>query len=302
QRRRQVCYRSDTLLGDYERKIIFDDDFGYHNKGIAQGALFDTPNHKWYAMLFQDHDAVGRIPYILPVEWKDGWPMIGDKNGKVPEKLEIGHEEAESTPLVISDDFEYEENKLALNWQWNHNPHHELWSLTERPGYLRLTTGYIVNSILAAQNTLTQCIEGHECSADILLDLTGMKDGDRAGIVALQSNFGTVGIKQQSGGKRFLIVTNNDGNGNEKIVEEIPFSQNQIHLKIRFNFENSTDLATFYYADKHSEWTNIGPPLQMKYTLDHFMGYRIGLYNYATKETGGHVDFHHFHYNKEAIK
>ncbi|GAE94456.1 beta-xylosidase [Gracilibacillus boraciitolerans JCM 21714] len=83
-RRRQVCYRSTELLGDYERKVVLDDDMGYHNKGIAQGgAIFDTPDHKWYAMLFQDHDAVGRIPYVLPVEWKDGWPMIGIA-GKAP--------------------------------------------------------------------------------------------------------------------------------------------------------------------------------------------------------------------------
>jgi hypothetical protein len=36
----------------------------------------------------------------------------------------------------------------------------------------------------------------------------------------------------------------------------------------------------------------------MKYSLDHFMGYRIGLFNYATKETGGYVDFDYFHYSR----
>jgi hypothetical protein len=33
----------------------------------------------------------------------------------------------------------------------------------------------------------------------------------------------------------------------------------------------------------------------MVYTLDHFMGYRFGLFNYATKEAGGFVDFDYFH-------
>jgi hypothetical protein len=36
----------------------------------------------------------------------------------------------------------------------------------------------------------------------------------------------------------------------------------------------------------------------MRYTLDHFMGYRIGLYNYATKQPGGYVDFDYFRYSK----
>lgn len=35
----------------------------------------------------------------------------------------------------------------------------------------------------------------------------------------------------------------------------------------------------------------IGRPLEMKYTLDHFMGYRIGLYHYATRKAGGIADF-----------
>jgi hypothetical protein len=33
----------------------------------------------------------------------------------------------------------------------------------------------------------------------------------------------------------------------------------------------------------------------MEYTLPHFMGYRFGLFNYATKNVGGVVDFDFFH-------
>ncbi|MHB1310216.1 MAG: beta-xylosidase family glycoside hydrolase, partial [Limisphaerales bacterium] len=31
--------------------------------------------------------------------------------------------------------------------------------------------------------------------------------------------------------------------------------------------------------------------LKMSYTIPHFMGYRFGLFNYATAESGGHADF-----------
>jgi hypothetical protein len=34
--------------------------------------------------------------------------------------------------------------------------------------------------------------------------------------------------------------------------------------------------------------------LKMKYTLPHFMGYRFGLFHYATATPGGFVDFDHF--------
>ncbi|MDQ0060763.1 beta-xylosidase [Paenibacillus harenae] len=69
-------------------------------------------------------------------------------------------------------------------------------------------------------------------------------------------------------------------------------------MKIDFDFRNSIDLAYFYYSTDGVEWTPIGRPLQMRYTLDHLIGYRIGLFNYATKQSGGYVDFDYFRYSK----
>ncbi|MBT2657165.1 glycoside hydrolase 43 family protein [Bacillus sp. ISL-18] len=299
-RRRQICYRASQLLGRYERKVIFDDDMEYHNHGIAQGAIFDTPEHEWYAMLFQDHDAVGRIPYILPVTWKDGWPMVGI-DGKAPKELEINVPASSKKPLVISDEFDYTENNLPLNWQWNHNPDNELWSFTKRPGYLRLENGHLTNSILYARNTLTQRTEGPDCTGITKMDISNMKPGDYAGLVALQNSFGTVGIKAEVDGNKYVSMCVNRGDGNEKMVERISFSSNQIYLKIEFNFDDSVDLAEFFYSEDGENWGKIGCPLNMKYTLDHFMGYRIGLFNYATAQIGGYVDIAYFHYQRGSL-
>ena len=77
-----IVHRADTLTGPYEGRIVLDD------RGIAQGGLIDTPEGKWYAYLFKDNGAVGRIPYLVPVTWKDGWPVLGE-NGKAPMTLDI---------------------------------------------------------------------------------------------------------------------------------------------------------------------------------------------------------------------
>ena len=297
QRRRQVCYRSKELLGEYERKVIFDDDMGYHNKGIAQGAIFDTPEQEWYAMLFQDHDAVGRIPYVLPVNWEKDWPIIGT-GGKAPDKFEVSLPSSTPEPLVISDEFDYKEDNLALNWQWNHNPDNKLWSLVDRPGYLRLQTGYLTDTVLQARNTLTQRTEGPSCTGITLLDVTNMQPGDHAGLVALQNAFGTVGIQVSENGKRYVAMSVNDGAGGEETVEQKAFQGNLIYLKIHFNFEDSADEAEFYYSMNGEDWIQIGKTSKMKYTLDHFMGYRIGLFNYASRKTGGYVDYAYFRYLK----
>ncbi len=297
QRRRQICYRSQELLGTYERKIIFDDDMGYHNKGIAQGEIFDTPDGDWFAMLFQDHDAVGRIPYVLPVEWKDGWPMIGI-DGKAPEQMDLDMPASRSKALVIPDNFDYQKNELTLNWQWNHYPDQTKWSLTKRPGFLRLETVNITDSILTARNTLTQRTEGPRCIASIKMDVSHMKPHDYAGLVALQNSFGTVGITFSEDSEQYITATVNNGDGKEEIVEQVTFKGDTVYFKIDFNFDDSIDLAQFYYSEDGKSWNKIGNDLKMKYTLDHFMGYRIGIFNYAKKQLGGYVDVEYFHYEK----
>ena len=296
-RRRQVCYRSRELLGSYERKIILDDDLGYHNNGVAQGGIVDTPDHDWYAVLFQDHGAVGRIPCVLPVSWENDWPVIGD-NGLAPQAFETNLPVAEPKPLVISDEFDYETNRLALNWQWNHNPDNGLWSVTERPGYLRLRTGALADSILWARNTLTQRTEGPACSAETVLEISGMKPGDRAGMAALQNGFGTVTLAAGEQGQYSIEMCVNDGYGSEETVESTVFTGDRVYLRMDFNFKDSQDQAKFFYSQDGTAWNPIGRTLNMKYTLDHFMGYRMGLFNYATLQSGGYADFDYFHYNR----
>lgn len=295
-RRREICYRSESLLGPYESKIIFDDDMGYHNCGIAQGAIFNTAAGSWYSILFQDHGAIGRIPFILPVYWEEGWPMVG-MNGKASENFEVPFEEAPVRPLVISDEFCSTQNKLDLNWQWNHNPDHSLWSLTERPGYLRLTTGYITKKgVLYARNTLTQRTQGPACTGVTHIELANMKAGDCAGLLALQSTFGMVGVRKDADGTKRVVMCTNGGDYLEKEEESVVYDKDDIYFKIFFDFRDGIDIASCYYSEDGNTWKKIGCEVSMKYLLDHFMGYRIGLFHYAEKETGGYADFEYFHF------
>ncbi len=296
-RRRQICYRSRNLLGPYERRVVLDDNLGYRNHGVAQGGIVDTPAGEWYAVLFQDHDAVGRVPCIVPVQWKEDWPVFG-VDGKVPATLEVKLPETPRKPLVISDEFEYTENRLALNWQWNHNPDPRFWSVTARPGYLRLVAGYLAKSVEYARNTLTQRTEGPACSGTTLMEISRMNPGDRAGLVALQHFYGTVGIQVADDGGRYVAMCVRGSDGAEEAVERIRYEGETIYLKIDFDFRDGADLARFYYSADGEAWRAIGRPLQLKYTLDHFMGCRMGLFHYATKQTGGYVDFDYFRYTR----
>jgi beta-xylosidase len=292
-RRRAVCYRSRELLGEYESKVLLDDDMGYQNMGIAQGALIDTPCGDWYAVMFQDHGAVGRIPYLIQVSWNDGWPEICI-NGNVPEAFEIPLEEYNASQLIISDLFNHKENRLEPQWEWNHNPVAECWSFVERQGFLRLRTNTLAGDILTARNTLTQKTCGPRCAFTVELEPDGMKPGDYAGLAALQGNYGTVGIKVDANGERKILVLRKNSDKHRIEEDSIPFSGRHIFLKIVFEFENSIDIASFYFSEDGSVWNKAGQDLQMKYTIDLFIGYRIGVYYYSELEAGGYVDFCNF--------
>jgi beta-xylosidase len=282
--RTELVYRADSLTGPYEGRIALKYD------GIAQGGLIDTPSGDWYALLFQDHGSVGRIPYLMPVTWVDGWPVLG-VNGRVPNDLDIPAENDAIPKIVASDEFDWDSD-MPLAWQWNHNPDNDHWSVTERPGYLRITNGRVDTGFLDTQNTLTQRTFGPECSGSVAMDISHMQDGDVAGLGALQKNYGFVAVKMSGISKSITVV--NAGSGTPQEVESTPINQDKIFFRIACDFENKRDRAYFYYSLDGAEWKAIGNTLQMSYTLPHFMGYRFALFNYATIATGGYVDFDYF--------
>ena len=479
--RTQICFRSASIAGPYEGRVVLQD------AGIAQGGIIDTPDGNWYALLFGDRGAVGRIPYLVPVTWDDGWPVFGI-NGKVPRDTGIpldfssmivasdefnqrskrlgayhtavpakaateqdrpldglgrellvnggfesalaGWEAHKSARLTLSSDVvysgasslyvsgrasadagvmqdltgkvlpgrsyafsakvrydseaapdvkgfciyfqagdnqsvkvvgsgvadkgqweeikgvykipeqaeltaprifigsswtsrpdqdkdlmdfyvddvsvldvtpedkavvgenDYNGSNLSLVWQWNHNPDNRYWSLTERPGYLRLINGSVSTSILDARNTLTQRTFGPECSATVAMDVSNMRHGDYAGLALFQQNYGFVGVKVLEREKSIVMVNASSGSAVE--VESVPLTKNRVYLKAECDFRNQRDRARFYYSLDGYSWHPIGDTLRMSYTMPHFMGYRFALFNFATVDAGGYVDFDWF--------
>lgn len=314
--RREVCYRADNIHGPYEKQVILESEFGGFSYE-AQGTIVDTPDGDWIGIIFQDRGGVGRVLTVMPCRWVNGWPMLGDENGKVPETVRPLVNGQPATAIVKSDDFS--SDKLGLHWQWNHNPIDEAWSLKERPGFLRMKTNRVVSNLYLAPNTLTQRMEGPTCSGTIAIDISKMKDGDCAGLAAFNSDTGALVIKKK--GKNLVLemvemsVTLTDldkevTNVEEKVIESIPLNaqlstlNSQLFLRIDADFRpvngHGRDAANFYYSIDGSQWTQIGTK---DYRLNFdwrrfFMGSKFGIFCYATKKKGGYVDIEAFDYNK----
>ena len=282
--RTEIVYRSKNLLDGFSGRIFLQDN------GVAQGGIFDTPDGKWYALLFRDSGPVGRISHLVPTVWKDGWPEPEGGTKKAPATLSLPAESEPGYGMVTSDDFD--SDVLALEWQWNHNPDDKNWSLTANPGHLRITTGRTDSRIVTAKNTLTQRTYGPKCSGRISVDGTGMKDGDIAGLVALQDDKGFVGIAKD-GGKYKVVMYQGDEKG-ESQKADAALDGPQVFLRVDFDLPIDRGTAKFYYSTDGTKWTKIGGDVGLSYSLHMFTGYRFGLFNYATKTAGGYADFDWF--------
>jgi len=303
--RREVCYRADNIQGPYEKRTILQSEFGGFSYE-AQGTIVDTQDGDWYGIIFQDRAGVGRVLTVMPCRWIDGWPMLGDEEGKVPARVRPLKSGEPAKSIVCADDFSGE--KLGLHWQWNHNPVDKAWSLTERPGYLRLKTARVVPNLYLAPNTLTQRMEGPKCTGSVALDLSKMKDGDIAGLAAFNDNSAVMAIKKV--GKKLTLELSEQKvklsqrekkveNVDIKVVESVELKQQKIWLRIDANFVPRTDIANFSYSLDGKEWTKIGGDYRMGFDWQRFfMGTKFGIFNYATKKVGGYVDVDEFAYNK----
>ena len=290
--RREVCYRTKDLMGKWEKNVILESDFGGCSY-LAQGTCVDTEGGDWYGIMFQDRGGVGRVLTLSPVRWIDGWPMLGDENGKVPDVMRPYRSGQPEKHIVCADAFSASE--LGLHWQWNHNPIDDAWSLTERPGFLRLKTNRVVPNLYLAPNTLTQRMEGPTCTGIVCIDFSHMKDGDCAGFSAFNGDSGVLTIKKNGKAcslemsEQKVSLTDQEKavtNVEEKMVKAVALTKlypkaTKIWLRIDGEIRpRHNDAANFFYSMDGEQWEQIGTE-NYRMVFDYrrfFMGSKFAIY------------------------
>lgn len=317
-RRVEACFVSDSLEGEFTGGDVFDEDLEYCNQGVAQGGIVDTPEGMWYAILFQDKGACGRMPVLVPVSWENGFPVLGTR-GKMPESfcVNVKMPEYRYSPLAESDDFRAEDigNKarygcfgLKSVWQFNHEPDLSLVQRHPAEGTVWITTDKLCRNLTQAKNTLTQRMYFPGCDGEVTIEAAQLKEGDYAGICAFQSCYGMAAVTRRGGGLCVVMraraaadsslqaMEPDDGAGTE--WEQVPVESSKIRLKVSADFNGGRDEAQFFYQDEHAVWQKIGITQKLYFKLDFFTGCRFGLFVYSTRESGGKAGFMDFQYFK----
>lgn len=283
----QVCLRSDSIYGPYEHKVIMQDDSSYPPNGLHQGGMVQLENGDWWFVIMQDRGPIGRVPYLVPVTWEDGWPMLGAGGRDVVTypKPDVGKKAQPLSAPATSDEFDG--RRLGLQWQWNHNPDPSRWSLSERRGYMRLRASR-ADDLTQARNTLTQRVQGPSCEGSVVMEVSGLGEGNVAGFGIFEFPYAYVAVRQEAGVRR--IVMCNDGE--ERTIGTLGGDR----LWVRVRVTDRDFKALFYYSLDGREYRPAGE-LDMGLGLP-WTANRFALFNFSTAEegVGGYADFDWFRF------
>lgn len=270
----QTVLRAKNIYGPYEKRVVLEKGSTAVN-GPHQGALVDTPDGQWWFYHFQETPVLGRVLHLQPVRWKDDWPLMGvdiDGNG-IGEPVYVWKKPLDKVSdyrLQTTDDFS---GTLGLQWQWNHNPQDDHWSLQERRGWLTLHA-MPADSLKNARNSLTQKVVGYHSESTTLLTIKG---SCYAGLFCSGKLFRGIGICPQG-----IFI---EAHGERQVIKQGKFTK----LYLRVTNDNSQNQHQFSYSTDGRHFVPAGEAFPMR--SGYWKGIRVGVFCYGDD---GQADFDFF--------
>jgi beta-xylosidase len=237
---------------------------------------------------FQDAGVYGRIVHLQPVQWVDGWPLMGSVKGDGGGEPVLRHQK----PLTLSrasvaapqTGDEFDAPRLGFQWQWNAN-HRDAWfSLSARQGWLRLFPQPIAGEKLETQaNLLLQKFPARAFTAETLLE-GALQTGEEAGLAVVGKVSAELALEKTAAGPQLVLRID----GQARFSRELPSPTVKLRVAVqdggvcRFSFASGT------------EWVEI--PVDFQAQKGVWIGARVGLYamSHGLAAPASHADFDWF--------
>jgi xylan 1,4-beta-xylosidase len=217
-------------------------------QATGHAELFQAHDGSWWTVFLgvrHNHSFyhLGRETFLAPVTWTDdGWPVVGH-DGMV--SLEM---EAQTLPLHPWDEKsardDFDESDLRLCWNFLRNPYPKDWSLSDRPGWLRLMGSAVNLDAVDSPAWVGRRQQHFDCRTATLLDFGPQRDGEEAGLTALMNERHHYEIAvTRLDGERCVIVRRRIGSLSAIVARE-EIDTEPVTLEIKAN----QDMYTFSYA------------------------------------------------------
>jgi len=301
--------RSETLTGPYEpnprNPILTHRHLGrdYPIVGTGHADLVETQYGEWWmvALGMRPYDGyfynLGRETFLAPVRWEDGWPVVSPGRGRIePEATVPNLPECTWPSRPTCDHFEH--TALGLEWNFLRTPREPFWSLTERPGHLRLH----LRPERIAERTNPSFVgrrQQHKSfAARTALDFDPVAPHECAGLVLLQNDrfhLRFVCTLDEAGQR--LVRATKCLNGNESPLGQVAVGPGRLYLKV----EARGQIYGFYVATEPEAWISVAERVDGRLlstpVAGGFTGAYIGMYASSNGESSTSVvDFDWFEY------
>jgi beta-xylosidase len=300
----QLALRSQNIYGPYEKKIVLAQGKTAIN-GPHQGALVDTPSGESWFLHFQDKGAYGRIVHLQPVEWKNGFPVIGadtDSDGTgepvlTYKKPNVGQGSAVQTP---QDSDEFNGTELGKQWQWHANAKPSWGFPVPEKGVFRLFSeqppeGF--KNLWDGPNLLLQKFPAEEFTATAKVSLSPRFAGEKFGLLLMGLDYSYVGVSFKDGKLHVAAANAKDADQGLPEFENVPFLLNSKEFYLRVKVTKGA-MASFSFSADGKTFTNVGVPFKAR--EGRWIGAKIGFFFLRPGKfnDGGSADIDWFRFTK----
>ncbi len=290
----QLALRSKNVFGPYEEKIVLQRGSTDIN-GPHQGGLVDTHLGEWWFVHFQDKGPYGRVVHLNPVEWEDGWPMMGIDTEPVKtfRKPDVGQEYPVVNPLE-SDDFSG--RSIGLQWQWHGNPE-VTWAFPAGDaGYLRLFATQLPDdyrNYWDVPHLLLQKFPAPEFTATSEFEFTPNMLGERTGLIVMGRDYAYLALTQTEEGLQIgqVIVENAEEGHTEELQDARMVDAERFWFRVEVG---EGAMCRFSYSTDGVEFEVVGEPFQAR--QGGWIGAKVGMFcsRPSFNNDSGFADFYSF--------
>jgi len=299
----QIVLRSKHIYGPYQRRKVMDQ--GKSDISAPhQGGWVETQTGQSWFMHFATPTTYGRLVYLEPMKWVNGWPIIGKDQGNgmgepVDEykKPDVGKTWPIATPQTSD---EFNGNTLGLQWQWQADPK-AYWDFPyEGKGVLRLYCQLLpgdFKNYWDVPNILMQKFPAPEFTAKTKLTFHPYSTGDKVGFIVMGKSYAYLSLtKKEDGFYLSYTICEKANKGNkeqEHMVRKVP--GNTVYFSVRVD---KNAVCHFSYSLDGKKYQPLKTPFQA--VEGHWIGAKVGLFTTGTQKAhdSGYADFDWFRIEK----
>ena len=277
----QMAARSKNVYGPYEARRVMDQGDTPVN-GPHQGGWVRTASGEDWFIHFQDKGCYGRVTWLEPMKWVDGWPVIGeDPDGDGCGQPVLTCRKPVVPASVLSNPAESDEfdtPDLGLQWQW-HSNYQDLYGFTTPYGFLRLYSWPLsakFTNLWEVSNLLLQKFPADAFTATTKVTVVSKEDGQEGGLMMMGWDYSALTVRRE--GDRFVLLQRTckdaEQGGKEKVAELEDFEPSaretiiysptvsrEIYLRVQVE---TGGMCRFAYSLDGQAFTTCGEPFQAR--------------------------------------